>query len=177
MRTDTTKSLTQHAYNTARYGDDIQIRGSLRNLSRSLTRVRGDITKTLLEEDFSRPIHSEHSSSQSALNEALRDALNNRRPSGDLLTRSDWFTKPIHLSESVYLPVTTDEALANQLFPVTLRESKTLEMLEDVRPCRGENRKRMSKSAKPVYLPATRDDVRRMDNTYYLTSEAPSMSE
>jgi len=171
MITDTTKNLTQHTYNSERYGDDPQIRGKLRTLSRSLTRVKGNITKSLLNEDATLSTRDNTSMSQIALNEALRDSMNRNPPSGDLLTRSDWYAKPIHHSDAVNIPMSTDDVLASYHFPVTLGELKSLEMLEDVHGAKSENKK---KKQRPQTA-GSRHEVRRLDNTFYLTAEAPNI--
>merc|ERR1719422_1793395 len=58
-------------YHSDRYGDDPQLRASLRFLSRSLYRVRGDIKKCLLEEDV-QPEPLKQSIANSLRNEELR---------------------------------------------------------------------------------------------------------
>ncbi|XP_005090625.1 uncharacterized protein LOC101847628 [Aplysia californica] len=178
MLTDTTKNLSQHAYNAERYGDDPQLRGSLRTVSRSLNRVHGDLTKSLLEDDSnSRPLTSTHSYSHSTLNEVLRDAMNRNPPPASLLSRTEWYTKPIHLSASVNVPMSTEDMLASRYFPVTLGELKSLEMLEDIRPGRSRSPTRSKKSkGHQRSKSATRGEARRIDyDVYYLTSEAPNI--
>ena len=184
MLTNTTKNLTQHTYNAERYGEDAHLRGSLRTLSRSLTRVKGDINKALLEDvSNSRPIQLEMS--HTAQNEALRESINQNPPSTDLLSQTNWYTKPIHLSESVNIPMSTEDVVSSTYFPVTLGEMKSLELLNDVTPGKQENFRNKQRQ-KNVTLtsfresvandPVTRNDIRRLDNTFYLTSEAPGIS-
>ncbi|GFS12747.1 hypothetical protein ElyMa_004866400 [Elysia marginata] len=106
-------------------------------------------------------------------------------PPKEVRARADWYTKPIHITEKVRIPMDSDDMLANRYFPVTLGESHSLEMLDNVRPatCKGQSRSRSRPSNKSNQRPqstspgeqATREERRRLDEMFLLTAESPFM--
>ncbi|KAH9500205.1 hypothetical protein Btru_077474 [Bulinus truncatus] len=185
MLTDTTKNLTQHEYHSENYGDDPQLRGSLRTISRSLNRVSGDIRRTLLRDSHSADDFSTNYT-QRDLNEALRSALNKNPISTASLSRLDWYSKPIHLTSSVNIPLSEDDLLATRFFPVTLGEAKSLEMVNELKPAKSKHRKTpgsdfttFSRSKKheheQAYQSLAESKTSSIDNAYFLTSVAPNI--
>ncbi|GFN83265.1 hypothetical protein PoB_000977100 [Plakobranchus ocellatus] len=177
MLTDTSKNLSQHLYHPEKYGDDPQLRGSLRKVSRSLNRVNANLRRSLLMEDENntRTGFVRNTFTQAELNEVLRDALNRNPPPKEVRARADWYTKPIHISEKVRVPMDSEDMLANRYFPVTLGESKSLELLDDIRPGSSKGPRR-SKCSKTVHRPRSAhagDELKRLDEMYLLTAESP----
>ncbi|XP_059177675.1 uncharacterized protein LOC131956997 isoform X2 [Physella acuta] len=171
MLTDTTKNLTQHELLSKKYEDDPQLRGSLRTISRSLNRVSGDIRRSLLKEndvDMSTS-QSTHFYTQRELNEALRDVLNKTPSPVNLHLRSDWYIKPIHLTSSVKIPVSEEDMLATKFFPVTLGESKSLEMVNTIKP----GKRNVSRQVAEASFFRTQSKRGLVNDTDFLTAAAP----
>lgn len=99
----------------------------------------------------------------------------------DLMSYTDWYTNPIHLTWPVYIPLDRNDMLAARYFPVTLGEVKALELVNEIQPGRSRSRSRTA-GARQRSLSATsqreqlRDEIKRMDNTFYLTDMAPHIS-
>ena len=107
-------------------------------------------------------------------------------PPKDVRERADWYTKPIHISEKVRVPMDSDDMLANRYFPVTLGESHSLELLENVRPgsCKGLRQSRSRTTDKSSQRPKTantreqavREESRRLEDMFLLTADSPFIS-
>ncbi|XP_055889383.1 uncharacterized protein LOC106076908 isoform X1 [Biomphalaria glabrata] len=179
MLTDTTKNLTQHEYHSENYGDDPQLRGSLRTISRSLNRVSGDIRKTLLKDNAA---ELQKSYTQQELNETLRDALNRNLRPFTSLSQLDWYTKPIHLSSSVKIPMNEEDMLAARYFPVTLGESKSIEMVSELKPGVTKHSKMLDTNFKystedleQVHRQLRKSNGPSINDAYFLTAVAPNI--
>ncbi|KAK3734924.1 hypothetical protein RRG08_038948 [Elysia crispata] len=184
MLTDTSKNLSQHLYHPEKYGDDPQLRGSLRKVSRSLNRVNADLRRSLIEDESNtRAGVVRRTFTQAELNEVLREALNRNPPPKEVRARAEWYTKPIHISEKVRIPMDNDDMLASRYFPITLGESSSLVMLDNVRPgsCKRpihSGSRTCSKSVQRTQSAnlkerASREESKRLDEMFLLTAESP----
>lgn len=174
MLTDTTKNLSQHELLSKKYEDESQLRGSLHTISRNLNRVSGDIRRSLLKENYidMNTSQTSHFYTQRELNEALRDVLNKTPSPVDLHLRSDWYIKPIHLTSSVNIPVSEEDMLATKFFPVTLGESKSLEMVNTIKP----GKRNVSSKVSEAFFSRTQSKRGLVNDTYFLTAAAPHIS-
>lgn len=176
MMTSTTKNLSQHEYHANDYLEDHNLRGSLRAMTQNLNRVSGDLRRSLLMEDENnaRQNAMRHHHSMGELNEALTDKLNTYKPPDDIYTSTSWYTKPIHLTADVRIPMQSEDMMADQYFPITLGASKSLELVGSIRPAKGKTRPAKAKAVK--IEPAIKEDHRRLDNIYLMTADAPFIS-
>ncbi|RUS69861.1 hypothetical protein EGW08_022376, partial [Elysia chlorotica] len=189
MLTDTSKNLSQHLYHPERYVDDPQLRGSLRNVSRCLNSMNADLRRSLMEDESNTRVTGvRRTFTQAELNEVLREALSSllfyrNPPPKEVRARADWYTKPIHLSEKVRIAIDNDDMLASRYFPVTLGETRTMEMLDNVRPgsskkpiqSRSRTRSKSVQRAKSAKLEeqARTEECKRLDEMFLLTAESP----
>ncbi|CAG5121533.1 unnamed protein product, partial [Candidula unifasciata] len=170
-------NLTQKKYNPNTYGEDSNLNGSLRLISHRLNRIREDLRKSLLDNENQKLAHTY---TQADRSERLREILNKYPSSVDYLSNAEWYLKPIHLTSSVYIPMTTDDMLATRYFPVTLGEAKMLEMVSEVKPGRERSRSRSRTTGirqRSLSSTSSRensgDHLKRLHNAYYLTDIAP----
>ncbi|CAL1532784.1 unnamed protein product [Lymnaea stagnalis] len=161
MLTDTTKNLSQHE----KYGSNPQLRRSLHAMSC----ISGDITKPLGEANDVPISHFDNKLSQTSLN----------HPSSQIMSHVEWYTKPIHLKSSVKIPMDEEDLLAARYFPITLGETRSLEMVQALKPG-----KRLSKAETEGKL-NSKNEISRIhsenphrhhrsnDDAYFLTAFAP----
>ena len=107
-------------------------------------------------------------------------------PPKEVRARAEWYTKPIHISEKVRIPMDNDDMLASRYFPITLGESSSLEMLDNVRPgsCKRpihSGSRTCSKSVERTQSAnlkerASREESKRLDEMFLLTAESPFIS-